>query len=1084
MPKRTDLKRILIIGAGPIIIGQACEFDYSGTQACKALKEEGYEVILLNSNPATIMTDREFAHRTYIEPVTPEVVERIIAKERPDALLPTMGGQTGLNTALAAAERGVLDRYEVEMIGANVQTINKAEDRNLFKSAMEKIGLKSAPSGFAGSLNEAWDIVEGTGFPAIIRPSFTLGGTGGGVAETEAEFEALVRRGLDASPTHTVLIEKSLMGWKEYELEVMRDVRDNVVIVCSIENLDPMGIHTGDSITVAPAQTLTDKEYQIMRNAAIDIIREIGVETGGSNIQFATDPKTGEMIVIEMNPRVSRSSALASKATGFPIAKIAAKLAVGYTLDEIQNDITRETPASFEPTLDYCVVKIPRFTFEKFFKTPPLLTTQMKSVGEAMSIGRTFKEALQKALRSLEIGICGLEETFESKQELLHERITDHGELKKMLTLPHWDRLWHVGSALRRGISIEEIHSLTGIDPWFLHNLQEIVQFEKTLQALKSVEAIDEPTLRHAKQLGFSDLYLAKLLRCKEGDISHKRNVMNLYPVYKRVDTCGAEFEAHTPYLYSTYEEECEASPTQKKKIMILGGGPNRIGQGIEFDYCCVHAAFALKEDGYETIMVNCNPETVSTDYDTSDRLYFEPLTFEDVMNIIRVEKPDGVIVQFGGQTPLKLAVSLAKAGVPIIGTSPDNIDRAEDRQRFKDVLDKLGLKQPQNGTATSFTGAKQIADSIGYPVVVRPSYVLGGRAMEIVYTQQSLDRYMTHAVKASPEHPILIDDFLENATEVDVDAISDGADVVIGGVMEHIEEAGIHSGDSACSLPPFSIQAEIIKEIKIQTKALARELGVIGLLNIQFAIKDKDIYVLEVNPRASRTVPFVSKAIGIPLAKLAARVMAGKSLAELKFTEEPVVPHIAVKESVFPFIKFQEVDVLLGPEMKSTGEVMGIDTSFGKAFAKSQIATGIPLPAEGTVFVSVKDADKPATLEVVRRLAEQGYRLLATRGTAKYLQERGFEVTSINKVKEGSPHIVDAIENGEVNFVINTTFGEQEVKDSFSLRRASLVKNLPYCTTVAGAYALVGALKSIRESSIDICSLQEYWQNQEQRSQ
>ncbi|MCF8720619.1 carbamoyl-phosphate synthase large subunit [Nitrospina gracilis] len=1084
MPKRTDLKRIMIIGAGPIIIGQACEFDYSGTQACKALKEEGYEVILLNSNPATIMTDREFAHRTYIEPVTPDVVERIIAKERPDALLPTMGGQTGLNTALAAAERGVLDRYEVEMIGANVQTINKAEDRNLFKQAMEKIGLQSAPSGFATSIQEAWDIVKGTGFPAIIRPSFTLGGSGGGVAETEAEFEALVKRGLYASPTHTVLIEKSLIGWKEYELEVMRDIRDNVVIVCSIENFDPMGIHTGDSITVAPAQTLTDKEYQIMRNAAIDIIREIGVETGGSNIQFATDPKTGEMIVIEMNPRVSRSSALASKATGFPIAKIAAKLAVGYTLDEIQNDITRETPASFEPTLDYCVVKIPRFTFEKFFKTPPLLTTQMKSVGEAMSIGRTFKEALQKALRSLEIGICGLEENFESKQEVQHQPIEDHGELKKMLVLPHWDRLWHVAAALRRGISIDEVYGLTGIDPWFLYNLQEIIHFEQALEGLKSCGALDEPALRQAKQYGFSDLYLAKLLNCKEADIAARRAEFNLYPVYKRVDTCGAEFEAHTPYLYSTYEEECEAAPTDRKKIMILGGGPNRIGQGIEFDYCCVHAAFALKEDGYETIMVNCNPETVSTDYDTSDRLYFEPLTFEDVINIVRVEKPDGVIVQFGGQTPLKLAVSLAKAGVPIIGTSPDNIDRAEDRERFKAVLDKLGLKQPNNGIATSFAQAKKIADDIGYPVVVRPSYVLGGRAMEIVYTQESLDRYMKHAVKASPEHPILIDDFLENATEVDVDAISDGTDVVIGGVMEHIEEAGIHSGDSACSLPPFSIDAEIIDEIKRQTKALARELQVVGLINIQFAIKDKDIYVLEVNPRASRTVPFVSKAIGIPLAKLAARVMAGKTLKALNFTEEAVVPHIAVKESVFPFIKFQEVDVLLGPEMKSTGEVMGLDSSFGKAFAKSQIATGTPLPTEGTVFVSVKDADKPATVEVVKRLAEQGYHMLATRGTAKYLQDRGFEVTAINKVKEGSPHIVDAIQNGEVDFVINTTFGEQEVKDSFSLRRASLAKNLPYFTTISGAYALVGALKAIRESSLDVCSLQEYWQDQEQRRQ
>jgi len=1075
MPKRTDINKVMIIGAGPIIIGQACEFDYSGTQACKALKEEGYEVVLVNSNPATIMTDREFAHRTYIEPVTPGVVAQIIEKERPNALLPTMGGQTGLNTALAVADMGILEKYNVEMIGAKVDAINKAEDRNLFKEAMAHIGLEVAPSGYARDLKEAWKIVEETGFPAIIRPSFTLGGTGGGVAQTPDDFESMVQWALDASPNNLILIEKSLLGWKEYELEVMRDKKDNVVIICSIENLDPMGIHTGDSITVAPAQTLTDKEYQIMRNAAIDIIREIGVETGGSNIQFAVDPKSGEMIVIEMNPRVSRSSALASKATGFPIAKIAAKLAVGYTLDEIQNDITRETPASFEPTLDYCVIKIPRFTFEKFFKTPPLLTTQMKSVGEAMAIGRTFKEAMQKALRSLEIGISGLEEVFEMKQDLHHETVDDPKILKEMLALPHWDRLWHVGAALRRNISIEDIYQITGIDPWFLSNLKEIVDFEKYFENLGGIDKVSKSDLLKAKEMGFSDLYLAQRLGCREAAVTAKRKDFGIYPVYKRVDTCGAEFEAFTPYLYSTYEEECEANPTDKKKIMILGGGPNRIGQGIEFDYCCVHAAFALKEDGFETIMVNCNPETVSTDYDTSDRLYFEPLTLEDVMNIIRVENPDGVIVQFGGQTPLKLALALAEAGAPIIGTSPDNIDRAEDRKRFKDVLDKLGLKQPRNGMATNFSEADDIAEAIGYPVVVRPSYVLGGRAMEIVYTQESLDRYMHHAVKASPEHPILIDDYLENATEVDVDALCDGNCVVIGGVMEHIEEAGVHSGDSACSLPPFSIDAEVVEEIKRQTRDLAMELNVIGLLNIQFAIKDKDVYVLEVNPRASRTVPFVSKAIGVPLAKMAARIMAGKSLDELGFTEEVTMKHVAVKESVFPFIKFSDVDVLLGPEMKSTGEVMGIDFSFGKAFAKAQIATGTPLPDTGTVFISVKDVDKPAAVEIAKNFTQLGYDLLATRGTAKYFQERGLKVNSVNKVKEGSPHIVDSIQNGGVVFVINTTFGEQEVKDSFSLRRASLVKNLLYCTTISGAYALVNALKSINESGLGIHPLQEY---------
>ncbi|MDH5761579.1 MAG: carbamoyl-phosphate synthase large subunit [Nitrospinota bacterium] len=1077
MPKRTDIEKILIIGAGPIIIGQACEFDYSGTQACKALKEEGYQVILVNSNPATIMTDAEFAHRTYVEPVTPEVVAQIIEKEKPDALLPTMGGQTGLNTALAVAAMGVLAKYNVEMIGANVDTIDKAEDRQRFNEAMAHIGLQVAPSGYAESVEQAWEIVKNTGFPSIIRPSFTLGGTGGGIAQGEEDFEAMVTKALNASPTRRILIEKSLLGWKEYELEVMRDIKDNVVIVCSIENFDPMGIHTGDSITVAPAQTLTDKEYQIMRNAAIDIIREIGVETGGSNIQFAINPQNGEMVVIEMNPRVSRSSALASKATGFPIAKIAAKLAVGYTLDEIRNDITQVTPVAFEPTLDYCVVKIPRFTFEKFFKTPPLLTTQMKSVGEVMSIGRTFKEALQKSLRSLEIGISGLDENFESDGELLHESESDLNRLRKMLALPHWDRLWHIAAGLRRGLTVDEIYRITAVDPWFLFNLKEIIDFEKEILQTGSLDQLTDSDLRKAKQMGYSDLFLAKLLNCKEAEVNTRRQAAGIIPVFKRVDTCGAEFEAHTPYLYSTYEEECEANPSDRKKIMILGGGPNRIGQGIEFDYCCVHASFALREEGFETIMVNCNPETVSTDYDTSDRLYFEPLTFEDVLHIVRKEKPDGVIVQFGGQTPLRLSVALEQAGVPIIGTSPDNIDRAEDRKRFKEVLEKIGIQQPQNGTATSLEEARAIAEEIGYPVVVRPSYVLGGRAMEIVYNEESLDRYMRFAVKASPEHPVLLDDFLDNATELDVDAISDGQQVVIGGVMEHIEEAGIHSGDSACSLPPFTVPLAITDEIKRQTRELALELNVIGLLNIQFAVKDGEIYVLEVNPRASRTVPFVSKAIGVPLAKLAAKVMAGKTLADLGFTEEKVITHIAVKESVFPFIKFSDVDVLLGPEMKSTGEVMGLDTSFGRAFAKSQIATGIQLPLKGVVFISVKEGDKSAAVKIGKDLTEMGYTLLATQGTANYLKDNGLDVTRINKVKEGSPHIVEAIEADKVDFVINTTFGEQAVKDSFSIRRASLTQNLPYCTTISGAFALVGALHSLKTSSLSLLPLQEYWE-------
>ena len=1076
MPKRSDIKKILLIGSGPIIIGQACEFDYSGTQACKSLKEEGYEVVLVNSNPATIMTDPEFADRTYIEPVTPDVVEQIIKRDRPDALLPTMGGQTALNTALAIAEKGVLEKYKVELIGAKIESIKKAEDRNLFKEAMIRIGQKVPSSGQAGTLDEAWNIVNETGFPAIIRPSFTLGGTGGSIAYSKEEFVPLVEHALTSSPIHQVLIEKSLLGWKEYELEVMRDLNDNVVIICSIENFDPMGVHTGDSITVAPAQTLSDKEYQIMRNAAIDIIREIGVDTGGSNIQFATNPNTGDMIVIEMNPRVSRSSALASKATGFPIAKIAAKLAVGYSLNEIQNDITRVTPASFEPTLDYCVVKIPRFTFEKFQQTEPILTTQMKSVGEVMSIGRTFNEALQKSIRSMEIGSYGFEENFFFN--LNNSDLSIQAQKEKLietLSISFSDRLWQVVAALRRGISIQEINKLTGIDLWFLDNLLKLTEFEEELKSFNSLDQIGKQSLLKAKQYGFSDKYLAELLNSSEANVREKRYKHGLLPVYKRVDTCGAEFEAFTPYLYSTYEEECEANPIEKKKIMILGGGPNRIGQGIEFDYCCVHASFALKEDGFETIMVNCNPETVSTDYDTSDRLYFEPVTLEDVLHIIKTEKPTGIIVQLGGQTPLKLALSLLEAGAPIIGTSPTDIDRAENRELFKGVLEKLGLKQPVNGIATSYSEAKKIAANIGYPVVVRPSYVLGGRAMEIVYNQDRLEHYMQHAVKASPEHPVLIDDFLDDATEIDVDALSDGMEVVIGGVMEHIEEAGIHSGDSACSLPAFSLPPNTIDEIKNQTIALAKELNVIGLINIQFAVQNGEIYIIEVNPRASRTIPFVSKSIGVPLAKIAARIMAGKTLKEIGFTQEIRPVHIAVKESVFPFNKFTDVDVLLGPEMKSTGEVMGIDKTFGRAFAKSQLATGIKLPKQGTTFISVKDSDKSKSVKIAQGLQEMGYQIVATKGTADYLKINGVDAEVIKKVKDGSPHCVEAIESGRINLVINTTFGEQAIKDSFSLRRSSLNKNLPYCTTIAGASALLGGLKAIKQEDLGITTIQEY---------
>ena len=1077
MPKRTDIKKILIVGAGPIIIGQACEFDYSGTQACKALKEEGYEVVLLNSNPATIMTDPGFADRTYVEPVTPEVLARIIEKERPDALLPTLGGQTALNTAVAVAKNGTLDKFGVELIGAKLPAIEMAEDRTLFKQAMERIGVAVPRCGLAHNYQEAMEIVDYVGFPAIIRPSFTLGGTGGGIAYNREEYEQMAMAGIEASPTNEILVDESIIGWKEYELEVMRDLADNVVIICSIENLDPMGVHTGDSITVAPAQTLTDKEYQILRDASLRIIREIGVETGGSNIQFGINPKDGRLVVIEMNPRVSRSSALASKATGFPIAKIAAKLSVGYTLDEIRNDITRETYASFEPTIDYVVTKIPRFTFEKFPKADATLTTQMKSVGEVMAIGRTFKESFQKALRSLEIGSHGLESRLfgqleDSRRELTE---TELALLNSKLRVPNWERLWYVGDAFRAGFSIEQVFKLTHIDPWFLQHLAGIITMEAELTALAPGAREDVEILREAKQSGFSDKRLAQLWQTTEGEIRALRHRLGVRPVYKRVDTCGAEFVAFTPYLYSTYEEECEAAPSDRKKIMILGGGPNRIGQGIEFDYCCVHGVFALAEDGFETIMVNCNPETVSTDYDTSNRLYFEPLTLEDVLEIVAVEKPVGVIVQFGGQTPLKLAVALEQAGVPIIGTSPDAIDRAEDRERFQVLLHKLDLKQPENGLARSFEEAEKVAERIGYPVVVRPSYVLGGRAMEIVYNLEQLSNYMKYAVEASPEHPILVDKFLEDAIEVDVDALCDGTEVVIGGIMQHIEEAGIHSGDSACSLPPYSLDPAIVDDIRRQTAALALELNVIGLMNIQFAVKDGVVYLLEVNPRASRTVPFVSKATGRPLAQIAARIMAGKSLKELGISGEIIPKHISVKESVFPFVKFPGVDTLLGPEMKSTGEVMGIDYEFGKAFAKAQLAANVKLPMSGSAFISVKDADKRHILESARNLAAAGFRLVATHGTASYLESHGVPVSHINKVKEGRPHIVDALKSREIQLVFNTTSGPQSVSDSYSIRRTALMNNVAYYTTAAGINAAVDGILAMRREALDVTPLQEY---------
>ncbi len=1071
MPKRTDLHSILLIGSGPIVIGQACEFDYSGTQACKALHENGYRVILVNSNPATIMTDPGFADRTYVEPITADIVEKIIAAERPDALLPTVGGQTGLNVALELAESGVLDRYGVELIGAKVPAIRKAEDRDLFKEAMLRIGLDLPRSGYARTLEEATRIRERLGLPLIIRPSRTLGGTGGSLVETDEAFVDQVLWGLAASPVHEVLVEESIAGWKEFELEVMRDGNDNVVIICSIENFDPMGVHTGDSITVAPAQTLTDKEYQLMRDAAIRIIREIGVDTGGSNIQFAVNPNDGRLVVIEMNPRVSRSSALASKATGFPIAKIAAKLAVGYSLDEIRNEITRETPASFEPTIDYVVTKIPRFTFEKFPSARDELGPQMKSVGEVMAIGRTFKESLQKAIRSLEIDSYGFDDRGRGPAA------TERRDLEEKLRRPNARRLWYIAEAFRSGMSVDDVYALSRVDPWFLDNVKQIVDEEASIRsAARSRGKLLPNELRKAKEWGFSDVRIAQLCGTDEETVRSWRREANLAPVYKMVDTCGAEFPAYTPYLYSTYEREGEAQPSERPKIAILGGGPNRIGQGIEFDYCCVHAAFALKEDGFETIMVNCNPETVSTDYDTSDRLYFEPLTIEDVLAIVERERPEGVIVQFGGQTPLKLAVPLERAGVRILGTSPDAIDRAEDRQRFASMLDKLGLRQPPNGSAVSVEEALAIARRVGYPVLVRPSYVLGGRAMEIVYDDESLRRYMERAIDAAPGRTILIDKFLDDAIELDVDALADGRQVVIGGIMEHIERAGVHSGDSACVLPTISLPPSVLEEIRRQTRALALELGVIGLMNVQFAVQGGDVYILEVNPRASRTVPFVSKATGVPLAKIAARVMAGKTLEELGIVHEVVPPHISVKEAVFPFSKFPGVDTLLGPEMKSTGEVMGIDASFGAAFAKAQMAAGNPLPTEGTVFISVRDEDKPAALSIARRLHRQGFRLLATRGTANYFRSHGLEAEPINKVAEGSPHCVDAIRSGRVQMVINTPQGHGPQLDSFSIRRSALECRVAYFTTIAGAEAAAEAVEILRRQALGVRPLQDHY--------
>ncbi|MFN8990508.1 MAG: carbamoyl-phosphate synthase large subunit [Betaproteobacteria bacterium] len=1054
MPKRTDLHSILIIGAGPIVIGQACEFDYSGAQACKALREEGYRVVLVNSNPATIMTDPEMADVTYIEPVTWQMVEKIIALERPDALLPTLGGQTALNCALDLARHGVLEKYGVEMIGASRQAIDKAEDREKFKAAMTRIGLGSARSAIAHSLEEALQVQAAVGFPTIIRPSFTLGGSGGGIAYNREEFLTICERGLEASPTRELLIEESLIGWKEFEMEVVRDRKDNCIIICSIENLDPMGVHTGDSITVAPAQTLTDKEYQLMRDASIAVLREIGVETGGSNVQFAIDPRDGRMIVVEMNPRVSRSSALASKATGFPIAKVAAKLAVGYTLDELRNEITGgATPASFEPSIDYVVTKIPRFAFEKFPQADKRLTTQMKSVGEVMAMGRTFQESLQKALRGLEVGVDGL-----------NQMTTDRETIETELGEPGPERIWYVGDAFENGFTLEEVHALTHIDPWFLAQIEEIVRIEMDLDD-RRLEDIGANELRALKRKGFSDRRLAKLLGTTDAAVRAARHRMAVRPVFKRVDTCAGEFDTRTAYMYSTYEEECEARPSGRDKIMVLGGGPNRIGQGIEFDYCCVHAALALREDGFETIMVNCNPETVSTDYDTSDRLYFEPLTLEDVLEIVHVEQPKGVIVQYGGQTPLKLARDLEANGVPIVGTSPDMIDCAEDRERFQKLLEQLGLRQPPNRTARAPEQAIALARDIGYPLVVRPSYVLGGRAMEIVHHQSDLERYMREAVKVSNDSPVLLDRFLNDAIEVDVDALCDGERVLVGGIMEHIEQAGVHSGDSACSLPPFSLPPALQDELRRQTVALARGLNVVGLMNVQFAIQGETVFVLEVNPRASRTVPYVSKATGRPLAKIAARCMVGRTLDKQGVGGEVVPPYFSVKEAVFPFIKFPGVDTILGPEMKSTGEVMGVGESFAEAFVKSQLAAGVKLPSTGRAFLSVRNADKPKLIEVARVLEELGFQLIATRGTAAFLSDNGITVMPVNKVKEGRPHIVDMIKNGEIAIIVNTVEEQRTaIQDSYSIRRSALQARVTYYTTIAGAKAACAGMRGMGE--------------------
>ncbi|MBA3005087.1 MAG: carbamoyl-phosphate synthase large subunit [Proteobacteria bacterium] len=1067
MPKRTDIHKILIIGSGPIIISQACEFDYSGAQAVKALKEEGYEVVLINSNPATIMTDPELADRTYIEPITLEMVTKVIEKERPDALLPTLGGQTALNVAIKLAESGILDKYKVEMLAAKVDVIRKAEGREEFRAAMQAIGLKVPESAIVHTLEDAMVAGDAIGFPVIVRPSFTLGGTGGGVAYNRQELEALSSSGLDLSMTTEIMVERSLLGWKEFELEVMRDCKDNVVIICSIENMDAMGVHTGDSITVAPAQTLTDREYQEMRDAAIAIIREIGVETGGSNVQFAVNPQDGELMIIEMNPRVSRSSALASKATGFPIAKIAAKLAVGFTLDEIKNDITRETYASFEPTIDYCVVKIPRFTFEKFPEAEDVLSTAMKSVGETMAIGRTFKEAFQKAMRSLETGRAGF--GADGKERLDHLELF---ELETGLRVPSSKRVSYLHEALMRGMTVERIYEMSQIDPWFLRNLEQIVALEQEIR-LQDLPGMNREFLKQCKQYGFSDTQLAFLTGTSGNEVRALRKQLGVVPIYKLVDTCAAEFESYTPYYYSTYEQENEASRSDRKKVMILGGGPNRIGQGIEFDYCCVHAAFALAEIGVESIMVNSNPETVSTDYDTSDKLYFEPLTLEDVMNIIDLERPDGVIVQFGGQTPLNLAVALAEAGVPIIGTTPDSIDRAEDRKRFQQFLQKLNLRQPNNDTVYTLDEALSVAGQIGYPVVVRPSYVLGGRDMRIVYSEQGIREFMAKPGMADNKHPVLIDKFLEDAIEVDVDAICDGKKTIIGGIMEHIEEAGIHSGDSSCVLPPHTLSPQLIEEIKQATRAMAEELGVIGLMNVQYAVKDEDLYILEVNPRASRTVPFVSKATGVPLAKLATKVMMGMTLDQLGLTTEVSIKHWAVKEAVFPFDRFKNVDTLLGPEMKSTGEVMGIDDNLGLALAKAQLAAGVTLPVSGTVFLSVRDGDKEGILEAARQLVEMKFTLLATKGTASYLAQHGVPCDQVNKISEGRPHILDKLQDKQVAWVVNTSLGRRTTEDSYRIRRAALELRIPYTTTSSGAVSVVLAMQALRKSSLGVQPIQ-----------